>query len=285
MRVAFLGLGRMGSAMARHVLERGDQLVVWNRSPGKAGDLTAAGATEAGSVAEAVRDAEVVVLMLFGPDSDREVLAAVADAAGTGTLVIDSTTIGPAAAREMGALAAGKGLRYVDAPVVGTVTPARQGTLGVLAGGSEADVEAARPLLEAWGDAERVRRVGEVGAGSALKSVVNLCLGVAMAGVGEAMRLGADLGLDAGVVLGALEQGPFGFSVKQKRQMLESGDYSETAFSLELLAKDLALAVSSAAAELPVTAAASDEAAAATAAGRGGDDYASLAGYLAGQGG
>lgn len=285
MRVAFLGLGRMGSAMARHVLERGDQLVVWNRSPGKAGDLTAAGATEAGSVAEAVRDAEVVVLMLFGPDSDREVLAAVADAAGTGTLVIDSTTIGPAAAREMGALAAGKGLRYVDAPVVGTVTPARQGTLGVLAGGSEADVEAARPLLEAWGDAERVRRVGEVGAGSALKSVVNLCLGVAMAGVGEAMRLGADLGLDAGVVLGALEQGPFGFSVKQKRQMLESGDYSETAFSLELLAKDLALAVSSAAAELPVTAAASDEAAAASAAGRGGDDYASLAGYLAGQGG
>ncbi len=285
MRVAFLGLGRMGSAMAQHVLKRGDQLTVWNRSPGKAGELTAAGASEAGSVAEAVRDAEVVVLMLFGPDSDREVLTQVADAAAEGTLVIDATTIGPEAARELGALAASKGLRYVDAPVVGTVAPAKQGTLGVLAGGSEADVEAARPLLEAWGDPERVRRVGDLGAGSALKSVVNLCLGVAMAGVGEAMRLGTDLGLDAAVVLGALEQGPFGFSVKQKRQMLESGDYSGTAFSLELMAKDLALAVSSASADLRLTRAARDEAAAATAAGRGGHDYASLAGYLAGQGG
>lgn len=274
----------MGRAMARHVLDGGHELTVWNRSPGKAGELTAAGATEASSAAEAVRGADAVVLMLFGPDSDSKVLAEVADAASEGALVIDATTIGPDAARELGALAAGKGLRYIDAPVVGTVGPAEEGTLGVFAGGSAADVEAARPLLEAWGDPQKVRRVGEVGAANALKSVVNLCLGVAMAGVGEAMRLGSDLDLDAGVVLNALEQGPFGFSIKQKRQMLESGDYTPTAFSLELMVKDLAVAVSSASADLPVTAAARDEASAAAAAGRGDDDYASMAGHVAGQG-
>ncbi len=282
MRVTFLGLGRMGRAMARHVLEGGHELTVWNRSPGKADELVSRGAREAVSVADAVHDADAVVVMVFGPDADREVLTQVAGAARSGTLVVDATTIGAAAARELGALVADKGLRYVDAPVVGTVGPAAQGTLGVLVGGTVADVEAARPLLEAWGDPDHVRHVGDVGAGSALKSVVNLCLGVAMAGVGEAMRLGSDLGLDQEVVLGVLEQGPFGFSVKQKREMLASGDYSATAFSLDLLVKDLSVAVSSAAGELPVTAAARDEAAAAAAAGRGGEDYASLAGYISG---
>lgn len=230
-------------------------------------------------MADAVHDADAVVVMVFGPDADREVLTQVAGAARPGTLVVDATTIGAAAACELGALVADKGLRYVDAPVVGTVGPAEQGTLGVLVGGTLADVEAARPLLEAWGDPDRVRHVG---ASSALKSVVNLCLGVAMAGVGEAMRLGSDLGLDQEVVLGVLEHGPFGFSVKQKREMLASSDYSATAFSLDLLVKDLSVAVSSAAGELPVTAAARDEAAAAAAAGRGGEDYASLAGYISG---
>src|SRR6195952_5191674 len=121
MRVAFLGLGRMGSAMAHHVLEGGHELTVWNRTAGKAGDLVSAGAREADSVEAAVKDADVVVLMLFGPDSVREVLQQVGDAAPQGTLVIDSTTIGRDAAEEFGALADSKGLRYVDAPVVGTV--------------------------------------------------------------------------------------------------------------------------------------------------------------------
>src|SRR3954471_136460 len=146
MRIAFLGLGRMGSAMARHLLDAGHQLTVWNRTSGRAGDLVAAGAKEADSVVEAVGDAEAVALMLFGPDSVREVLQQIGDAAGSGPLVIDSTTSGRDAAQEFGALASSKGLRYVDAPVVGTIPPAREGTLGVLAGGSDEDFGAARPL-------------------------------------------------------------------------------------------------------------------------------------------
>src|SRR3954452_19858691 len=131
MRIAFLGLGRMGSAMARHLLDADHELHVWNRTSGKAGDLIEAGATEAESIADAVDNAEVLVLMLFGPDSVRDVLGQVGDAAQQNTLVVDSPPTGGASARESGKLAAGKGLRSVDAPVVATVTPAQQATLGV----------------------------------------------------------------------------------------------------------------------------------------------------------
>src|ERR1700710_2955925 len=116
MRIAFLGLGRMGSAMARHLLDAGHELTVWNRTSGKAGDLVSAGATEVESVEAATKDAEAVVLMLFGPDSVRDVLEQVGNAAARGTLIIDSTTIGRDAAEEFGRLADSKGLRYVDAP-------------------------------------------------------------------------------------------------------------------------------------------------------------------------
>ena len=121
---AFLGLGRMGVLMAGHVLSAGDDLVVWNRTPGRAGGLVERGATEAPTVAEAVAAADRVVLMLFGPDSVHEVLTEVVAAARPGTLVVDSTTIGPQAAREFGELAAASGLRYVDAPVAGSTGPA-----------------------------------------------------------------------------------------------------------------------------------------------------------------
>src|ERR1700712_3640752 len=151
MRIAFLGLGRMGSAMAHHLLDAGHELTVWNRTSGKAGDLVEAGATEASTVGEAVGNAEVVVLMLFGPDSVRDVLKEVGESAAQGTLVLDSTTIGRDAAEEFGKLADGLGLPYVDAPVVGTTKPAQDGTLGVLVGATDEDFATVQPLLETWG--------------------------------------------------------------------------------------------------------------------------------------
>src|SRR3954467_12217389 len=134
MRVAFLGLGRMGVAMARHVVEAGHDLHVWNRTPGRAGELVSVGAVEEKTVTDAVASADAVVLMLFGPDSVREVLPDVLAAAPRGVLIVDSTTIGPDAAHEFDALCAAVGARYVDAPVAGSVGPATAGTLGVLAG-------------------------------------------------------------------------------------------------------------------------------------------------------
>ncbi|MCW2585431.1 MAG: 6-phosphogluconate dehydrogenase NAD-binding protein [Frankiales bacterium] len=283
MRVAFLGLGRMGVPMAAHVARAGHDLTVWNRSPGKAGPLVELGATEARSVASAVAGADVVVLMLFGPDAVRAVLPDVV-AGAPGALVLDASTIGPDAAHEFAKACHAGGLRYVDAPVAGTVAPATAGTLGVFLGGAPADVEQARALAVLWGDPDRVVYVGGVGSASALKLCVNQGLGVLAAGVGESLRLGRDLGLDRDLVLQVLSQSAYGWFLTQKRSMVESGDYSATTFSLDLMAKDLDLAVTSADSDLEVTRAALDHAKRALAAGHSGEDYAALTGHVADEG-
>ncbi|MCW2572696.1 MAG: 6-phosphogluconate dehydrogenase NAD-binding protein [Frankiales bacterium] len=282
MRVAFLGLGRMGAAMAQHVLDAGHDLVVWNRTPGKAEALVAAGAREAKTPSEAADGADAAVLMLFGPESVREVLPEIAR---DGLLVIDSTTIGPDAAREFGRLAASKGARYVDAPVAGSVEPATAGTLGVLGGADESDWAHAQELLHLWGDPAKVKLIGPVGSGSALKLVVNQGLGVLAAGLGEALRMASQLGIDRDLVLDVLEQGPYGFTVKQKRALVEKRDYSATRFSVDLLAKDLALAIDATRdADLEVTSAALSAALRTIEAGHSGDDYAAVIGHLADEG-
>jgi 3-hydroxyisobutyrate dehydrogenase len=282
MRVAFLGLGRMGVRMAQHVLDGGHELVVWNRTPGKAGDLVAAGAREVKTPADAVEGADVAVLMLFGPDSVREVLPHIAR---EGLLIIDSTTIGPAAAHEFGLFCKERGARYVDAPVAGSLEPAAAGTLGVLAGCDESDWAEAEKLLHLWGDPAKVRRIGPVGSGSALKLVVNQGLGVLAAGLGEALRMASELGLDREVVLDVLEQGAYAFTVKQKRELLASGDFSATRFSVDLLAKDLDLAVNATRdAHLEVTSAALTAARRTMEAGHAGEDYAAIIGHLADEG-
>jgi 3-hydroxyisobutyrate dehydrogenase-like beta-hydroxyacid dehydrogenase len=275
MRVAFLGLGRMGAPMAAHVARAGHDLTVWNRTPGRAAALTDLGATEAGTVADAVNGAEVVVTMLFGPDAVREVLAEVRQHAPREALVVESSTIGPAVAREVA-----NGLRFVDAPVVGSVGPATDGTLGVLVGGSAEDYATAEPLLHLWGDRERVRHLGPVGAGSAMKLVINLTLGVAMGGIGEALRLAQDLGIDRPAALDVLATGPLAASVNTKRRMLEEGEFTPTGFSLDLMAKDLDLALQAADGDLALTRMALAAARDAIASGHADDDYAALAGHI-----
>jgi len=241
-RVAFLGMGKMGRLMAAHVLTSGHELVIWNRTPGRADDLVAAGAREAASIADAVTDADVAVLTLFGPDSAGEVMESVHVAAPKGLLVINVTTVGPEAARELGRAASAAGLRYVDAPVVGTLGPARDGTLKVLVGASEADLAAARPTLELFSDPKKIVHVGDVGAGSALKLVVNLSLAEAMGAIAETLALGADLGLDRELVVSELAGGFLGPVLGYKRSMIESEDFTPPAFTVEALAKDVRLA-------------------------------------------
>lgn len=277
MRVAFLGLGRMGVPMAAHVVRAGHDVTVWNRTP-KPGAV--AGARTAATVAEAVGDAEVAVTMLFGPDAVREVLAQVAAAMPAGGLVVESSTIGPAVAREVAATVTASGLAFVDAPVVGSVAPATEGTLGVLVGGAPEDYARAEPLLTLWGDPAKVRHLGPVGTGSAMKLVVNLTLGVAMGAIGEALRLAGDLGVDRVAALDVVAMGPLGVSVGTKRAMLESGEFRPTGFSLDLMAKDLALALDTAHNDLALTRTVLDVARDALAAGHAGDDYSAIAGHL-----
>lgn len=284
MQIGFCGLGRMGAAMAQHVLDTGHEVTVWNRTPHRAEDLVAAGASEAPTPAEAARGARVVVLMLTGPAAVREVLFdpdGVDSGAEPGALIIDASTIGPSAARSISAELAERGLRYLDAPVFGSVGPAREGTLTVVASGAEADYAEAEPLLHCWGEPSRVRRVGEVGSASALKLVVNSALGVLASGLGEALRLAEALDVPREAAMSALGSGPYGWILQQKQHLIAGGDYSEVAFSLDLMAKDLDLAVTEAVRDLPVLAAALSHAQAASRAGHGAEDYAAVIGWLA----
>ncbi len=303
--VAFLGLGRMGAPMARHVLAAGHELVVWNRDPAKSQPFAEAGVAVAATPADAATKSEVVVLMLADPDAVRTVLcgpSGVVAGAAPGTLVIDASTIGPAAAKYMAARLRERGLRYVDAPVYGSVRPATDGTLGILAGGDAADVEAATPFLTLWGDPGKLVRVGEVGAGSAAKLVRNLTLGLSIAAIGEALRLGDALGLTAENVHEVVAASPLGGSFTGVRELIDAGRHGPASFSLAMLTKDLELcldamsepaATESAPASgeaahpqdrtkgLAMTAAASEAGRDAIAAGHGEDDCRALALHVA----
>lgn len=283
-RVGWVGLGRIGVPMAAHVARAGHPLRVWNRTPGRAADLVALGAVEAATLHEAVADAEVVVLVLFGPDAVREVLPQVCAAAPAGTVVVDASTIGPHVAREAAATARAAGLSYVDAPVLGSLAPAGAGTLGVVAGGAPADYERVLPLLHLWGDPDRVRHVGAVGAGSAAKLCVNQGLGVLAAGLGESLRLGRDLGLDRGALVEVLAETTYAGYLATKRAMVDSGDHTATAFSLELMTKDLELVVGATDSGLAVTQACLDQARRALAAGHAGEDFSVITTHTADEG-
>ncbi len=159
---------------------------------------------------------------------------------------VDVTTVGPATSRELAERARAAGVRFVDAPVLGSTPLAEPGELTTVVGGADEDVERVRPLLQTWCADGKIVHVGPVGSGSALKLVVNQSLGAVAAGLGEALGLADHLGLPQGTVLDVLSAGAYGWTLGQKRPMIESGDFSAATFSLSGLAKDLGLVVDAA---------------------------------------
>ncbi|MFJ6049283.1 NAD(P)-dependent oxidoreductase [Streptomyces sp. NPDC092307] len=229
-KIAFLGLGHMGAPMARHLLARGHDLTVWNRTPGRAGPLVAAGAVLAPSPAEAVRDADLVITMLADPQALRAVAESVLPALRPGTHWIDTSTVGPDPVRELaGRLPAG--VTLTDAPVMGSVDRAAAGQLWVLAGGGPPPGPV-RAVLDALGE---VTECGPLGSGAALKLVL---INAAVGGVGlvtEALTLGRALGLPADLVRAQLAAGPLAGAVART---FAEGSH----FPVALAAKDVALA-------------------------------------------
>jgi 3-hydroxyisobutyrate dehydrogenase-like beta-hydroxyacid dehydrogenase len=244
--VAFCGLGQMGAPMAARVLDGPDELVVWNRTAERAADLVDAGARSAGTPAEAAAGADAVVTMLSGPDALEAVVfgpGGVAAGVAEGATVIEMSTVGPAAVRTM-AERLPVGVEVLDAPVLGSVPQATEGTLKIFAGGEAQLVERWRPLLERMG---QVTHLGPLGAGASMKLVTNSVLGALMTALAEALALADSFGLDQAVVLDILAESPIGATVRSKRGHIESGEYPPN-FKLSLAVKDLGL-VNAAAAE------------------------------------
>ena len=194
-RIAFIGLGNMGSGMAANLAKAGHEVRAFDLNEAALAKAEAAGSTRATSAAQAVADAEAVVTMLPAGTHVREVYeSAVFDAAGTGTILIDCSTIDVTTAREVAASAAARGLAMVDAPVSGGIAAADAGTLTFMVGGKADAFERARPILEAMGKA--VIHAGAAGAGQAAKICNNMLLGATMVATCEAFNLAKKLGLD-----------------------------------------------------------------------------------------
>jgi 3-hydroxyisobutyrate dehydrogenase len=250
-RIAMLGVGRMGHELAVHLLAAGHELTVWNRTPAGTDRIVAAGASAAATPGAAVQDAQVVLTVLFGPDAVREVLMATPFDFAPDAVWVDVTTVAPADTVAFSSWAAARGIRYVHSPVVGTLAPARAGTLGVLLGGAAADVEAALPVVSLWADPERIRVVDTPAAAATGKLIANLALGVSLQGLVEALRLGTANGLGADEVLSLLDKTALGWVAAFKGDMIRSGEFDDTQFSADLLAKDARLMVNSSDAPLP----------------------------------
>ncbi|KAF1855104.1 hypothetical protein Lal_00014653 [Lupinus albus] len=195
----------MGAPMARNLLKAGHVLSVFDLNTQAVGTLVEAGAVAAVSPKDAVTGAETVITMLPAAAHVRHVLTAedgVLAGIAKGVPIIDSSTIDPASAKALGAMAAEHGNPFVDAPVSGGTGGAAAGTLTFMAGGSAAAFEQVRPVLSAMG--KNLVHCGDTGAGQGAKICNNLVLGITMAGVAEAMSLGEALGIDPKVLGGII---------------------------------------------------------------------------------
>ena len=171
-RIGFIGLGTMGAAMAANLRRAGFELTVWNRTPGRAGALLELGAVEAATPAAVAAASEVVVICVSDtPDVEAVLLGEDGVAAGlaAGGLVIDCSTIAPAATARFAQALRERNVGFVDAPVSGGSEGAVHATLTIFVGGEAADVERARPVLEAMG--RTITHFGPAGSGQAVKAI------------------------------------------------------------------------------------------------------------------
>jgi 3-hydroxyisobutyrate dehydrogenase-like beta-hydroxyacid dehydrogenase len=203
MRVAILGTGKMGGAMARRLNAAGHDLTLWNRTPERAKALGVG--KVAATPAEAVASAEVVISMLTDADAVRAAYLGEGGAATAAQhqVFIEMSTAGPGVAKDIVPAIERSGAQFVEAPVLGSVGAVEAGTLIVLASGSEAAIERARPVLEALGE---VRPLGEVGSAAKLKLVANSMIAGVSALAAELLAAGTAAGLNAEDVFSVLSR-------------------------------------------------------------------------------
>ncbi|ARZ67099.1 tartronate semialdehyde reductase [Streptomyces albireticuli] len=281
-RVAWIGLGVMGSPMSEHLIKAGYPVTGHTLEAHKLDRLAAAGGTPAATVAEAVRGADVIVTMLpadphveavsYGDDG---VLAH----ARPGALLIDMSTVAPrtSIALAEAAQAGGKGVRVLDAPVSGGEAGAVEGVLSVMVGGAEADFAAAEPLLGTFGTT--VARCGGHGAGQTVKAANQLIVAVTLQACAEAVVLLEKSGADLATALDVLGGGLAGSAVlSRKRHNFLTREYAP-GFRLDLHHKDMGIVLDAAravGAALPLGSAAATLVASARARGDGGLDHSAL---------
>ena len=281
--IGFIGLGVMGRPMAKHLLAKGHQVVVCNRSQPAVDELVRAGARAAATPADVARQATIVITMvpdtadvervLTGPDSVLSTLR-------RGSIVIDMSSISPVATRRLADLVAERGGFMLDAPVSGGEIGAINATLSIMVGGDAAALARVRPVLECMGNPERIVHVGtEPGSGQICKVCNQIAIGGALAGVSEAFAVARKAGVDTSKVREALLGGFAASRVLEVHgERMIKGNYVP-GFRARLYQKDLRLAGETAAAHgvaIPATAVVTQLINALVASGGGDLDYSAL---------
>ena len=242
-RVGFVGLGIMGSRMAANLRRAGYELAVFNRTRGTAETFASEhGGTVADTPADVGAASDVVITMVVDGAQVEEVLLGedgVAQGAAEGTLCVDMSTIAPSDTRRIGAALHDRGIGFVDAPVTGSSPRAEDGTLTIMAGGTEADFERARPLLEVMG--ELIVHVGELGQGQTVKLINNAVAASNASTLAQALIVGKATGVDLGALIRIMGAGSGASTMLTlKAEPMRTHDYA-TLFKLEHMLKDVRL--------------------------------------------
>ena len=248
MNVAVIGMGTMGAPMATNLLKAGHNVVVHNRTREREAPLVEHGATRADSPSAAASQVDIVLTCVSDtPDVQHVLLDPEIGAIHgfhEGGLVIDCSSIAPAATREIAARFAAKGIGYVDAPVSGGSEGAIKGTLAIMCGGSEADFERAKPVLEILGD--KLTHIGDVGCGQIAKVANQVVIAGTFLALGEALTLANKAGADPEKVVEAIGGGVAGSWILQNRSANMLNDTYPLGFRTRLHRKDLGIALETA---------------------------------------
>jgi 3-hydroxyisobutyrate dehydrogenase len=259
MKLAFLGLGVMGAPMARHLIEKGHDVTVFNRNTKKASDWVAAnGGQFRASPKEATQGCDVVLVCVGNDDDVRSVVfgehGALAGMKPQAVLV-DHTTASAILARELNTALSAHGVGFVDAPVSGGQTGAENGVLTIMCGGAADAFDRVSPVLETY--AKSVRLMGEAGAGQLTKMVNQICIAGLVQGLAEGINFGKQAGLDMAAVLDVISLGAAGsWQMSNRGNSMNDGRF-DFGFAVDWMRKDLAICLQEArtnGSNLPVTA-------------------------------
>ena len=258
MHIGVIGLGRMGSIFAKRLLDQNHSLHLWNRSADPMRAFADTAATCCATPAEVVSSSEVVLVSLANEAALDAVYRGedgILSAPLHETYILETSTVRPEIVVALAAQAAQAGGAFVDAPVLGTVGPAREGKLVILTGGDPSAIEKVRPVLS--GLSRRHCHMGAVGMGLAMKLVVNMCLCVYWQSLGEALAMGGRQGLDFEAMLDVLVDSPIATAALNGKLSVLRGGSAEIGFDVAGARKDLSSALMTAQAlDVPATAAA-----------------------------
>lgn len=244
MKIGIAGLGRMGGIFAGRLLEAGFGLSVWNRSREKAVVLVDRGAQWCESPAALVDACDLVLISMANSDALESIFSGPNGFFATslhGKLLIDTSTVNPELIRSLSDRTVHLGGTFVDGPVMGTVGPARQGQIVILAGGPEEALDRARPMFDII--SRKVIHMGPAGSGATMKLVVNLHLATYWHSLAEALAMGAKSGIALDSMLGILENSPVATAALAGKKEIILGRSNDIGFDIRGVQKDLATAL------------------------------------------